>query len=103
MTFNPEKNAPSKIDMARLKEGLSTNQMAKIKYECNLLGKDVQELLYLAPHLFTEGRTSAHTKVIEEVKVEEEVVEEEAAEIKETYGNVYSDYYEDNGYEMDGG
>ena len=96
MTHNPEKNAPVKINIERIKQGLSSRQMSKIKYECDLLRKDVQELLYVAPHLFTEGTTAANTTVIEEEK-KPEVSEEKSGfkpsvESQNPYGGLYSDY-----------
>lgn len=66
--MNPEKYAPRKIDPIKLKEGLSQKQMKRIAYECMLLKKDVQELLYIAPHLFNEGITSANTPVTETIE-----------------------------------
>lgn len=104
MTFNPEKNAPIKINLERIKLGLSQEQLQKIKYECDLLRKDIQELLYIAPHLFTEGVTAANTVVIKEKK-KPEVVEETlegfkpSEESQNPYGGYYPDYnsYDDMG------
>lgn len=64
MTYNPERMAPKKYDVSKLKEGLSYEQQKKIYYEAALLRIAPQDLLYLAPHLFCEARTAANTAVI---------------------------------------
>lgn len=65
MQYNPEKNSPVKLNLETIKDGLNPKQLDKIKYECNLLRKSIQELMYIAPHLFNNGVTSANTKIVE--------------------------------------
>lgn len=63
MTFDPNKYNPTKVDISKLKNGLSKLQMNKIAYECDLLRVDIERLIYLAPFLFIEGVTTANTKI----------------------------------------
>jgi hypothetical protein len=84
---DPEKNAPTKIDIAKVQSTLSQKQMNKIKYECDLLRKSVQDMVYLAPFLFCEDVTAANTIVVKETKIAEPEQEEEF-EV-----NPYAHYY----------
>ena len=94
MTHDPEKNAPVKLNISRIQQGLSKKQMTKIEYECDLLRVDVQKLVYMAPHLFNEGVTAANTVVIpsptEPIKEIEKITEEETS-INNIYD--YEGYY----------
>ena len=50
---------------------LSEKQIKKIKYECDLLRMNIQQLYVVAPHLFVENITSANTEsksVVEDLK-----------------------------------
>ena len=64
---NPEKYAPQKFDLNKLKMHLSQKQIKRIEYECLLLKKTIEEMLIIAPFLFTEGITASNTN---ETKIE---------------------------------
>ncbi len=59
-----DKYAPIKINLQKIKEGLSENQMKKIMYECDLLMVSPNDLIYIAGHLFNEGITASNTYII---------------------------------------
>ena len=79
MTFNPEKHSP-KFKYSDVSEiEVSPTQLKKIKYEAELLRKDVSYIIKCYPYLLEENITSANTKVEETPKLEEkeEEIEEE--------------------------
>lgn len=72
MSFDPEKNAPRKLDMEQLQKGLSKKQMDKVQYECDLMRMEPQRLLQIAPHLFNENVTAANTTIEPEPYITQE-------------------------------
>ncbi len=87
---DPEKNSPKKIDIPKLKLGLSKSQYSKIAYECDLLRINMDKLISLAPFLFIDGITAANTSIISEPIIEHADLEESTYEHDEPY--YYSDY-----------
>lgn len=70
--YNPTKNDPKKIDPDKLRDGLSSKQLNKIAYECDLLRKNPQELLNIAPHMFNDNTTAANSTAKDPLPIIEE-------------------------------
>ena len=92
-----DRYAPSKMDIKKINESLSKNQMGKILYECNLLRTTPQALTLIAPFLFNEGITAANTTITNppmETKIteqEQEITDEDEIHYYNPYGDEFCD------------
>lgn len=70
---------------------LTEKQISKIKYECDLLRMNMEQLYHIAPHMFEQYTSKSTAKPVPLEPTKDEVTEE-----KQTDSTGYPDYHSDD-------